>query len=338
MAIGWGVIGTGNHVNRFMGPAIGKAANTKFVAVCSRSLERAQEFAAKHGVERAYDSLEKMLEDPEVDVVYVATPNNVHLRDTVQAAEAGKHVLCEKPMALTEAECERMIETCNKNKVKLGVDFQNRYHPAHVEARRLIQAGAVGEIHLAKAQYCHGRLGPRRPGWRNDPVVAGAGALVGSGPHPIDLLRFLLDSEIVEVRALCEPQPPDAVDDMDYSIFKFENGARGVVITGNLVPRSDDDAVLYGTKAKITCKGTVGMPLRGELVVEGDSIDMRMAFPTDDVIPGNYIRVVEAFSNCVVENTEVNISGYNGLQMLRIQNAILESSREGKAIKIPSGN
>ena len=334
MTIGWGIIGIGKHAGRFIAPALEKAANTQLVAVCSRSMERAKNFATEHGVERAYDSLEKMLEDPELDVLYVATPNNLHTQHTIQAAQAGKHVLCEKPMALTEAECERMIEACHKNKVKLGIDFQNRYHPAHVVAHRLIKDGEIGEIVLAKAQYCHGFPRGHWQGWRNDPSMAGAGALVGTGVHPIDLLRFLLDSEIEEVTALCEGEE-SKVDDMDHVILKFKNGARGIVVAGILAPRSDNDAVLYGSKAKITCKSTVGMPLQGELFVEGDLINTRMTFPTEDVLQGNYISVVEAFSKCIEEDTEPDVPGSNGLQMVRITNAILESSRLGKAIKIP---
>lgn len=335
MTIGWGITGIGNHANRFMGPAISKAANTKFVTACSRSMERAKEFASKHGVERAYDSFEKMLEDPEVDVIYIATPNNLHAQHTIQAAEAHKHVFCEKPMALTEVDCEHMIEACNKNKVKLGVDFQNRYHPAHVEACSLVRDGKIGKIYAAKAQYCHGRIHGHWQGWRNDPDITGSGALVGTGIHPIDLLRFLLDSEIEEVQAQCVTQTPyHDVDEMVYATLKFQNGVYGVVISGLLAPRSENDLVLYGSEAKITCKGTVGMPLQGELLMEGDAIDLKMTFPTNDPVPGNYIRIVEAFNRYIEGNTEFDSSGYNGLQMVRITNAILESSHQGKIIKV----
>lgn len=339
MVIGYGVIGIGYHADRFMGPALSKAANTKFIAVCSRSLERAKDFASRHGVERTYDSLEKMLQDPEVDVLYVATPNSLHVQHTIAAAEAGKHVLCEKPMALTEADCERMIEACNKNKVKLAVDFQNRYHPAHVEARRLVQDGKIGEIYVAKAQYCRNFTrdfirSNLKGSWRSDLNMAGAGALMGTGLHPIDLLRFVVDSEVEEVQAMFDPKTPDTIDEMVYVILKLQNGVHGLVVSGFIAPRSDDDLVLYGSLAKITCKGTVGMLLRGELLAEGDSINLRMAFPTNDLLPGNYIRVIEAFNRCIEENTESDISGENGLQMVRIANAILESNRKGKAIKL----
>ena len=112
MTIGWGIIGIGKHVNRFIAPAAKIAADTQLVAACSRSMDKAERFAAQFGVKRAYDSLDEMLKDPELDVLYIATPNKLHADQTVKAAAAGKHVLCEKPMALTEDDCHRMIDAC----------------------------------------------------------------------------------------------------------------------------------------------------------------------------------------------------------------------------------
>ncbi len=337
MTLGWGIIGIGGHANRFMAPALGRAAGTELIAVCSRDMGRAQDFAARHKAKRAYDSLEKMLQDPEVDVLYVATPNNLHMEQTIMAAKAGKHVYCEKPMALTAADCERMIKACNDNKVKLGIDFQNRFHPAHVEAHRLIKSGEAGEVNVVRAQYAHGRSrnAPRGTGWRNNPEIAGAGSLVGTGVHPIDLCRFLLDSEIAEVRALTDEKPLERpVDDMAYVILSFANGVTAVVISGVLVPRSDDDAVIYGSKMKITCKNTVGMPLRGELIIEGDTVNLHETFPADDPIPGLYIRAVEAFNKSITDNTAPPASGDDGLEMVRVVAAIQESSRTGRAVRI----
>jgi 1,5-anhydro-D-fructose reductase (1,5-anhydro-D-mannitol-forming) len=337
MTLGWGIIGVGGHANRFMAPAFTRSAGTELVAVCSRDMLRAQEFAKKHNAKKAYDSLEKMLADPALDVLYVATPNNLHAEQTFAAARAGKHVYCEKPMALNVAECERMIKACDENRVKLGIDFQNRFHPAHVEARRLILSGEAGEVNVVKAQYAHGRSrnAPRIQNWRSIPEMAGAGALVGTGVHPIDLLRFVLGSEIEEVRALTDEKPPERpLDTMAYVILSFKNGVTGVVISGMLVPRSDDDLVVYGSKMKITAKNTVGMPLRGELIIEGDSLNLRATYPAEDPIPGMYIRAVEAFNKSIIDNTEPLSSGNDGLEMVRVVDAILESGRSGKAVKM----
>ncbi|MFC2007347.1 Gfo/Idh/MocA family protein [Chloroflexota bacterium] len=340
MTIGWGILGTGTHAGSTTAPSINGAANSKIVAVCDLSMERAGEFAAKHGVEHVYDSLDKMLENPALDVLYIATPNYLHARQAVQAAEAGKHILCEKPMTITVEDAELMVAACDKNKVKLGVSFPARYHPAHIEARHYIQSGIVGEINVVKAQYCRG--GSRGSWstwspWRSDPSMGGAGALYGQGVHPIDLLRFMLDSEIEEVRALTDENPPEyPVDDMAYVIIRFENGVTGVVICGMLAPRSENDAVLYGSKAKITCKGTIGAPMPGavgEFLVDGDAINVRMDFPNTGK-PPRMVHEIDDFNNWVDGGIEPDITGRNGLQMVKIGNAILESSREGKAVKI----
>jgi len=331
--LGWGIIGTGLHAERMVSTVLGENSTTEFVAVCDIDMERAQSFAARNGIERVYTSLEKMLADPGLDVLYIVTPNHLHAQQTIQAAEAGKHVLCEKPMALTVPDCESMIEACNKNRVKLGVCFQNRYHPAHIEARRYIQSGQVGVISVAKVQF--GRAHITMEGWRGDPKMAGAGALVGQGIHAIDLLRYLMDSEVTEVLAMTNAEPPHRpLEEMACVMIKFDNGAYGTMLCGIVVPRSDNDAVLYGDKAKVTCKGTVGMALEGELLVEGDSINITMNFSADDPGSMNYVRLREDFNRWIAGNSEPDITGQNGLQMVRIINAIIESSQQGRAIQI----
>ncbi|MDA8124701.1 MAG: Gfo/Idh/MocA family oxidoreductase [Deltaproteobacteria bacterium] len=336
MSLGWGIVGIGRHADRFVAQAISHAPDTQLVAVCSRDIGRAQDFAARHQANRAYSSFDQMLQDPAIDVLYIATPNKLHLEQTVAAAQAGKHVFCEKPMALSVAECEKMIRVCADSGVKLGIDLQNRYHPAHIETHRLISSGEAGEINFIRAQYAHGRSrnAARTAGWRSDPNAAGAGAIAGTGIHPIDLLRYLTGSEIVEVRALLDEKPPQLLDTMAYVILSFANGITGIVVSGLLVPRSDDDAVVYGSRLRITCKGTVGMPLRGELIVEGEEMNRRETYPTDNPGIGLYVKAVGAFNQCIRNNTAPLSSGYDGLEMVRIVAAIQESSRTGKAVKI----
>jgi len=338
MPIRWGIIGAGNYASNVTALALTSATNTELVAICDINMEVTKGLAVKHSVERTYDSVEKILKDPGLDVVYIATPHSLHARQTIQAAEAGKHVLCEKPMTLTVSDAEQMIEACDKNKVKLGVSFPERYQPAHIEARNYAQSGTAGKIDVAHAQFCRGFSRGAWRGWRNDPNITGAGALYSIAIHPIDLLRFLLDSEVEEVRALTDEEPPRyPVDDMVYVIIKFDNGTHGMVLAGILAPRLDTNVVLYGNKAKITCRDTIWGPLLnnlGELLVDGDSVNLRMVFPTDNPLPFRMIREIEAFNKWIEDDTEPHISGSNGLQMVKIANAILESSHHGKAVKI----
>ncbi len=334
--IKWGIIGIGDHVKQRIAPAMNLAADTILAAVCSRSIERARSFAAGFGVERSFTSYSEMINESDIDAIYVSSPNNLHAEHTILAAKAGKHVLCEKPMAINEDDCHNMIEQCQSNKVKLGVAFQLRYHPAHQEARRLIECGDVGEIFIVKAQYCHTMLGHvlRQGGWRSDPSMAGAGALVSVGVHAVDLLRFLLGSEIKEVRALCEPKVADNIEEMVHAIFTFDNGAYGTVISGALAPRSDNDVVLYGSRAKIVCSGTVAMPLEGKIIIEGDRLNANIRYSHEHPMPANYITMIEAFNTSINENREPDIPGYDGLQMFRIADAILTSGNTGKAVKL----
>ncbi len=341
MPVRWGIIGAGNYASKVTALALSSVASTELVAVCDINMELSKGLAAKYGVERTYDSVEEILKDPGLDAVYIATPHSLHARQTIQAAEAGKHVLCEKPMTLAVSDAEQMVEACAKNKVKLGVSFPERYQPAHIEARRHAQSGTAGQIDVVHAQFCRGFSRGAWRGWRSDPDMSGAGALYATAIHPIDLLRFLLDSEVEEVRALTDEEPPRyPVDDMVYVIIKFENGTRGMVFSGMLAPRLENEVVLYGTKAKITCRDTIWGPLLGdlgELRVDGDSVNLKMAFPTDSPLPFRMIGAIEAFNRWIEDGTEPHIPGSNGLQMVRIANAILESSRQGKAVKIKRG-
>jgi predicted dehydrogenase len=335
-ARGWAIVGLGKHADVYLAPAIQQACGARLVAVCSRSMAKAEAFATKHKAERSYDSFERLLTDTQVEVIAIATPNSMHGDQTVRAAQAGKHVLCEKPMATTVTEGERMIEACRKNGVKLGIGFQNRHHPAHQEAQRLIASGALGDITYASAQYAHGKIGVSLTGWRADPEISGGGgSLYGSGLHCLDLLRFLIGKEVEEVVAVTDVgQPGRLVDEIVLTILKFGNGTFGYAASGLHIPRSCNDVAVYGTKARITGTGTVGTQLRGELGVDSNGLVTRSEFPVTDPICGLYVRQVEAFGRSIAENTEPDASGLDGLAMVRVARAVLESSRTGRAVQV----
>ncbi|MCJ7791022.1 MAG: Gfo/Idh/MocA family oxidoreductase, partial [Dehalococcoidia bacterium] len=203
MTIGWAVVGTG-RMTKWMVPAIKDANDSKLVAVLSRDKDRAAAFAEEHGIERAYDSLDELLRDSKVDVVYIASPNGLHAIQTIKAAEAGKHVLCEKPMAPTMEECHAMIEACLRYGVKLGLGFQFRHYPAQRKAREVVASGELGRLVLAKAQVELPSV--PMPDWYYEPGMAGGGVINLVGVHRIDLLRFILGCEVREVSAFIGEQ------------------------------------------------------------------------------------------------------------------------------------
>src|SRR6185503_413057 len=168
MAFGWGIVSTGKHPDIKIAPAIAAAGDGELVAVYSRDQGRAEEFARKHDARAAYSKLGDLLGDSRVDGVFVCSPNALHAEHVVRAAEAGKHVLCEKPMATTVADAVRMVQACRRTGVTLGVAFNLRQHPAYIRARELVAAGALGRIVLAQAQWAFGVRGrdgspPRTP-------------------------------------------------------------------------------------------------------------------------------------------------------------------------------
>ncbi len=340
MSVRWGIIGLGDIAENNFVPALAKAADAQLLSVYSRSAEKGKAFIAKYGVPRAFDNLQRMLSDPELDAVYIASPNAVHADQAVAAARAGKHVLCDKPMALTEADGERMIRAADDNKVRLDVAYRQRYHPAHEEACRRVQSGVLGEIQLARAQNFRGGTRPywpHQPGWRNDAALAGSGSIVAQAVHSVDLLRYLMDSEIVEVRCITDENPPERLfEEATVSVFKFANGALGHVASGAVVPRSDNDAVLYGSAGKIACLGTLGRSegsATPEVVVSGAGRQERLPYPHDNPIT-HTTRLIDAFGRSLTHGEQTHMSAQNGLQMIRIASAMLASSRHGRAVRV----
>lgn len=336
----WGIIGLGDIAERNFMPALARAENATLVSIFSRSAEKGRDFAVRYKVPRAYDDLDKMLADPALDAVYIASPNAIHAQQSVAASRAGKHVLCDKPMALTEADGERMIRAAADNRVRLDVAYRLRYHPAHIEARRQVATGVLGEVELVRAQNFVGGARPywsKMPGWRNDPALAGSGSIVAQAVHPVDLLRYLTGSEIVEVRCMTDELVPSRpVEECTVSVFRFANGALGQVASGAIVPRSDNDAVLYGAVGKISCLGTLGRNEATrvqEVVVESAAPEVRIAY-RDDTPVTRTTRLIEAFCRSITDGTPTHMSAQNGLQMIRIANAMLESSRSGRAIRV----
>jgi 1,5-anhydro-D-fructose reductase (1,5-anhydro-D-mannitol-forming) len=334
LTLKYGIIGSGNFADDIVAPALKHAAGTALAGIYDIDPEKARSFASKHDVGFIAASLEALLESADIEAVYIAIPHKYHAKVAIQAAQAGKHIICEKPMALNVSDAEKMIKAAEKNKVKLGICYNSRYHPAHVEARRLIQTGAAGEIRLATVQ---GGSHITFKGWRLDPDMAGSGALTGPGIHCIDQLRFMLDSEVTEVQASMDFEPSyPGIDDMVYAVLKFAGGSRGTVASGIRIPRPDNHTIFYGSKAKIMCKDTGGLLPHGigELIVTDSSISTATSYPVAYPSLVKSVSAIEAFNNWVERDVEPFITAANGLEMVKVTSAIVESARTGKTIKI----
>ena len=222
----FGIIGCGSIARSSFAPSLVNSSKVELAAVCRRDLAAAQSFAADFGGCSAYDSGQRLLEDPEVEAVIVSTPTDTHRDYTVAAAAAGKHVLCEKPMARNRDECREMIDACDRAGVKLAVAYRRRTFPQVVEAKRLIAAGAIGTPVCARTHYSG--WGDLRSGaWQKEPGIGGA--LMEMAVHRLEVLLNLADAEPVAVSAMIDTVHHDwEVDDTDAILIRFADGRIGV--------------------------------------------------------------------------------------------------------------
>mgnify|MGYP000103040581 CR=1 FL=1 len=346
--IGWGVIGCGGIADRRTIPeGIIPSKRSRLVAVMSPHEDKVKRIARKYGVKKYYTKEDDLLRDPEVDAVYIATPNHLHHRQAIAAAESGKHILCEKPLALTIKECEEIISACRRNGVKLAVGFMMRFHSCHREALRLIREGSLGKPVLGRAQLT--TWYPDIPGaWRQDPALGGGGCLMDMGIHCIDLLRMFF-GEVTEVSAFAETLVFGyPVEDSSLVTLKFGDGPYGVVDNFFNIPdaAAQNRLELYGTRGAILADGTIGQESKGRLKVylqeeergydavqrrEALGVQIKELTPTPINI---YQAEIDDLVRCILEDSEPVNTGEEALKDQKIVLAAYESSRKGVKIKI----
>lgn len=329
MAIGWAVLGTGRHVMDRMAPAMSRAADTRLAAVCSRDLARTEEVAGRFGFARAYDSYEAMLKDDSVEAVYICTPNALHAEQTIQAARAGKHVLVEKPMALSRAEAEAMIEACEGRGVRLGVGFHSRHHPAQQEARRLVSEGKLGKAFFFQGNWI--APSPSRDGWWQDPGMIGAYIMMARGVHLIDLICYLSGREPESVSMMTDGQREDRpLEETAVATLRLGDDVFGSFVASRRVGGARNSYTVCGLEGHLQAVGTIGPNPNGTLrVVAAES-----AAETEYHAKNPFQQEVEAFNQAIREGTTPNASGLDGLRVVRITEALLESARSGKNVAV----
>lgn len=327
----WGVIGAGGFADKRFLPSFAEADATELHAVMVRDRARAEEIAQRHGAAAAYDSVEALLADDEVQAVYVCTPVQHHCEHVIAAARAGKHVLCEKPMARTEVECERMVRECDLRGVKLVMAFMNRFRPVHRHIRDLMASGELGEIIMVRtlqASYYERTEGS----WRQDPRLGGGGALYDIGSHALDLLCFLA-GPVRTVQALVGTRVQDyTVDDLASALFEMASGAHGMLFTSFCVKGRVNPLEVFGTEKSVLCRRTIGPYESGEvIVVDAAGKEERLGGfePTY-----GYVEEIEHLSRCVLEDTEPECTGRDGLHNVAIMRAMQQSARTGRMVKL----
>jgi len=253
--IRWGIIGCGDVTEIKSGPGFQKADNSKLAAVMRRDEILAKDYAECHNVPRWYSNADKLINDSEVDAVYIATPPSTHKEYTLAAAGAGKPVYVEKPMALSYAECLEMVKTCDDANVPLYVAYYRRALPRFLKVKSILDDGKIGEIRFVNVKLY------QRPSendlnkvdqWRVDPKIAGCGYFCDLGSHMLDLLQYFL-GKIVHAEGYSSNQGKlYEAEDIVSAIFQFESGVHGVGLWSFNSSFDLDETEIVGANGKVT--------------------------------------------------------------------------------------
>jgi len=330
--LGWGVIGIGNIVQGTIAPAMVAEPECDLVAAVSRDQGRADDFAAKFGASYAYTDYEEMLANPEVEAVFIATPNAQHAEQVVTAAQARKHVLCDKPLAIDVAGAERALRACRDAGVKLGVNFHYRHLPWVHDVTRMIGEGVIGEVKVVHLEVGSGTR--NYDNWRADPQMAGLGSVHNVGIHGLDFLRVILDSEPIEVMAMFDHAPGSgSVEMLALVMLRFENGA---IVYSNLnetIANPQNDIAIYGSEGRIVGTAFTRSRSDGDLAVLTKDGETVTGYPA----PEAHRRSVAAFTHAVLRSSQPNASGLDGLRSAQLCEAISRSAKERRLVEVEYG-
>jgi len=344
----WGVIGAGGIAYRRTIPGMMEAKKAELVAVMDVNKKACRQVAKEFDVPGCYFDAAAILEDPRVEAVYIATPVYLHAEHVCMAAAAGKHILCEKPLAMTLAEARKVARVVRKAGIRFSEGYMMRFNTLHQKAKKMIDDGLIGDVVMGRAQLsCW--YPDMRGAWRQVPELGGGGALIDMACHCYDLLRMFM-GEITEVVAFTDTLTfRYPVEDSATTLLRCGRGAHGVVDTFFNVPDAagQDRLEVYGNKGSIQAQGTIGQLPGGEMVAylspaakdydpKQDKLSLNVRVRKIKAKPVNtYGAEVDYLSTCILKDREPEINTLeDSLQLLKIIEAAYKSAKTGRAQKV----
>ncbi len=341
----WGVLGAGGIADRRTLPGMMLAKNAELVAVMEINMELAEKLRVKYNAKRAYDNAQALIDDPEVEAIYIASPVGCHLEQIIASAKAKKHVLAEKPIAMNVPDAEKAQAICDENGILSASGFMIRYHAYHQAMKKLISEGALGDI-----VSCRGQMTcwypPIEGAWRQEKAISGGGSLIDMGVHCIDLIEYLTGTRTVQVAAFNDNLTHGYnVEDTSSVMIKLSNGAHAYIDSNFNIPDAAAKCRLeiYGTRGSILAEGTIGQVEGGEVsvVISGEA-GYDAAQNRVDVTPikldvefGNmYTKEIESFSDSILNGTPVEVPMSDAIWIQKVVKAAYEASEQGKTITL----
>lgn len=317
MALNWGLIGCGDIARKRVAPALRALPDCQLVAVSRAHAEQAESFAREFGADKWYARWPDLVADAELDAVYLATPVHLHAAQTMSAAAAGKHVLCEKPMALNVGECDDMIAACRANGVKLGVAYYRHFYPVVARIKELLAQGEIGQPVLAQInafEWFNPQVDDARY-WLLRPELSGGGPMLDFGCHRIEVLLNIFgavtDMQGTLRNALFERE----VEDTGIAVFQFAAGASGILTVTHAAHEAQDTLDIFGSRGSLH----VAALNEGKLCVKtGDGVRVEAHPPAANL----HQPLIADFTQAVLANREPKVNGEIGREVTRIEDHI----------------
>lgn len=328
--IRYGIIGFGDFAERKIMPAIRKSRNSELVAIQKRSAEAAKEKAIIHNIPLFFDSVEALCHSPEIDAVFIVSANAAHYSETLLAARAGKHVLVEKPMAITYQEGVEMVEACQRANVKFMVGHMSRFSPLIQRMKEIVSSGDIGDITYARSEFVFdGRKSQRN--WLLNKKAAGGGPLYDIGIHCIDTMRCILnDDEVVSVQSMHRSSNvAEETERTNLLSLRFKKGAVGSIYTSYEPPYYRSFIEVIGTEGSVAAYNFI--PSNVIVTLEYRSTKnntIETIHEENIVIPDLYEVEVTHFSDCILNNEEPLVNSDSSLHNQRILETALHNANE----------
>lgn len=341
----FGIIGCGGIADRRTIPGMLKSKKVTITAVEDISEELTQNVAKMYSIGSSYTNEDDLIRNDDVEAVYIGTPVWVHGEQIQNAADAGKHILCEKPLAISIKETEKLIDYCEKRNVVLQVGFMMRYHGYHIKAKEMVDSKVIGNPVMGRGQLtCW--YPPMENAWRQDPAKGGGGALMDMAIHTVDILRYLFG----EVSAVSSFNGTEThgypVEDSGVILLRFQNGAYGVCDSFFNIPDEAAKGVLevYGTRGSLMAEGTISQVVGGTMIayLQGEDRGYNAQQERSSIEPVKveaelkdmYMAEAEDFIDAVEKKRKPMNSGEEALKNFRVIQAAYRSQKTGKVAKV----
>ncbi|MBN2102849.1 Gfo/Idh/MocA family oxidoreductase [bacterium] len=319
--LNWGLIGCGDISRRRVAPALCDLNTCRLVAVSRADSSQLDNFALEFGAEKMYTQWTGLVADPEIEAVYIATPVHLHAVMAVEAARAGKHVICEKPMAMTDTECQDMINACQQNHVRLGIAYYRHHYPVIQRIKKIIEESRIGDVKLVQMNAFSSFN--RKPGeprcWLLEKDKSGGGPMMDFGCHRIEVMLNIFGKIETVYANTSNLRYKRNVEDTAIAYFGFPCGARGSLTVTHTVFESQDTLDIFGTQ------GSVHVPVlnQGTLVLTTETGKTVEKWPPHDNL---HLPLIDDFTQSVLYNRLPAVTGETGLAVNQILTKIYANS------------